>query len=416
MTRHFVIVGVLVVVTTVAVGAIQQNPPLGSAALLPDGSAVFDTYEQHRIRVTAVTRGLSHPWSMAFLPDGTILVTERVGRLRVIRKGELDPTPVPGMPQVFVGHTIFGLMDIALHPRFAENHLVYFTYTKPLGGIRSTVALARGRWTGTGLSDINDIFTAKPSPVTTPGTDPLVYAGGNAARLAFARDGKLFITIGIGDDPEAMRAQDPNDHAGKVLRLNDDGTTPNDNPFVGRPGYLPEIFTLGHRNGTGLAIHPDTGAVWEAENGPNGGDEINVLSPGRNYGWPIVSYGRRYEGPRVSEKPWQEGMEQPWIFWVPAIAEQGLMFYTGDQFPAWKGNVFVGAMRTGEVPRTGHIERIVIDKDGNERRRESLLTELHQRIRDVRQGPDGFLYALTEENQSALLRIEPAPAEATAER
>jgi aldose sugar dehydrogenase len=224
------------------------------------------------------------------------------------------------------------------------------------------------------------------------------------------------MTVGIGDDPEAPRAQDPNDHAGKVLRLNDDGTVPADNPFVGRSGYLPEIYTLGHRNATGLAVHPVTGAAWEAENGPNGGDEVNLLLPGRNYGWPIVSYGRNYTGPRVSEKPWQEGMEQPMFFWVPAIAVQGLMFYTGNQFPAWKGNVFVGGMRTGIVPRTGHIERIVIDENGNERRRESLLTELHLRIRDVRQSPDGVLYALTEEQEAALLRIEPAPADSVAER
>ena len=236
--------------------------------------------------------------------------------------------------------------------------------------------------------------------------------GGNASRIVFGKDGMVYMTVGIGDPPGAYRAQDPNDLAGKVLRLRDDGTVPPDNPFVGRAGYRPEIYTMGHRNALGLAVQPDTGAIWECENGPNGGDEINVLLPGKNYGWPIVSYGRFYLGPRVSEKPWQEGMEQPLVFWVPAIAISGMTFYTGDKFPNWKNNVFVGGMRQGEVPRSGHLERIDFNGKWEELHRESMLRELQQRIRDVREGPDGYLYLLTAENDGALMRMEPAPAAA----
>jgi glucose/arabinose dehydrogenase len=213
---------------------------------------------------------------------------------------------------------------------------------------------------------------------------------------------------GPGGGPTARRAQDPNDHAGKLLRLRDDGSVPADNPFVGRAGHKPEIYSIGHRNQLALAVNPETGAIWAGEQGPNGGDEINVIQAGRNYGWPVVSYGREYMGPRVSERPWQDGMEQPLVFWVPSIALSGMTFYTGDRFPSWKRNLFVGALRVGEVPRTGHLERIVFNEKWEEIRRESLLTELKQRIRDVRQGPDGLLYVLTEENEAALLRIEPA--------
>jgi glucose/arabinose dehydrogenase len=204
------------------------------------------------------------------------------------------------------------------------------------------------------------------------------------------------------------KAQDPNSDYGKVLRLREDGTIPGDNPFVGRAGYKPEIYTMGHRDQLGLTIHPETGAVYSNENGPNGGDEINLILPGKNYGWPVVSYGRAYDGPRISEVPWREGFEQPLVYWVPSIAISGMTFYTGDRFPSWKGNVFVGGMRYGEIAGTGRLERVVFNAKMEELRRESLLTELHQRIRDVRQGPDGLLYVLTEEEDGALLRIEPA--------
>jgi len=364
------------------------SPPLA------DGPIVLDTGIQHQIRLI-VTKGLNQPWSMAFLPDGSILVTERPGRLRIVRNGVLDPNPIAGLPAI-QARGLAGLMDLALHPRFSENKLVYFTYHKPPAegaGNTGIITLARGRWDGTALVEVRDLFSAIPS--------------GNASRIVFGRDGMVYMTVGVGDPPEATRAQDPNDLAGKVLRLRDDGTVPPDNPFVNREGRRPEIYTMGHRNALGLAVQPDTGAIWECEDGPNGGDEINVLQPGKNYGWPVVSFGRFYLGPRVTEKPWQEGMEQPLVFWVPAIAISGMTFYTGDKFPSWKNNVFVGGMRQGEVPRSGHLERIDFNDKWEELHRESMLRELQQRIRDVRQGPDGYLYVLTAENDGALMRIEP---------
>lgn len=381
----------------------------------PDGPVVLDTGIQHQVRIVP-TKGLIQPWSMAFLPDGGILVTERPGRLRIIRNGVLDPKPIAGVPQVQAAG-LAGLMDVQLHPRFAENKLVYLTYHKPSATVPvpaspgppaganapgpGTITLARGRWDGTGLVDVTDIFSA--------------VASGNAARMIFGKDGMLYMGVGYGDppvgnvNPAGAPPQDPNNLRGKMLRLRDDGTVPPDNPFVGRAGYRPEIFTLGHRNIMGLAVQPDTGAIWENENGPNGGDEINVLQPGRNYGWPVVSHGRFYLGPRVNEKMYQEGMEQPLVFWVPAIAISGMTFYTGDRFPNWKGHAFVGGLRRGEVPRSGHLERIDFNDRWEELHRESLLQELQQRIRDVKQGPDGLLYLLTGENDGALLRLEPAP-------
>ena len=345
-------------------------------------------------------RGLSHPWNFAFLPDGTILVTERPGRLRVIRNRVLNPQPIVGVPKVSAGRGL-GLMGVALHPRFAENNLIYLTYSKP-GERGSTPALARGRFDGTALQDVHDIFVADAWDREA------TFA---ASAIAFGPDGLLYMTVGgaINATTTGKRAQDPNDHTGKLVRLRDDGSVPNDNPFVGRAGYKPEVYALGFRNQLGLAVHPDTGLVWASENGPLGGDEVNVILPGRNYGWPLVSYGREYGGPRVSERPWQEGMEPPAIVWIPSIAPSGMTFYTGDQFPAWKGDLFVASLQTGRVWGTGHLERIVLNKRGEEQHRESLLTDLKERIRDVRQGPDGLLYVLTEADEAVLLRIEPAP-------
>ena len=371
----------------------QRGAPTIPRQPFGDGPFTFDTAEQHKIRVVVVTKGLSHPWGLSFLPDGSILVTERAGRIRLIKDGVVDPNPVAGVPKVFA-QQLSGLMDIALHPRFSENKLVYLTYTKPLEkGV--TTALARGRFDGHALIDLRDIFVA----------DSIDDGRAAASRIVFAPDGNLFMTVGGTFD---QRAQDPMSHGGKVLRLRDDGTAPQDNPFAGKPGYKPEIFSLGHRNSLGLAIHPETGVVWENENGPNGGDELNVILPGRNYGWPVVSYGRNYPGPRVSEHTWKEGMEEPLVVWLPSIGISGLTIYSGDRFPAWKGNAFVGSMRVGELNYTGHLERIVFNAKFEELRRESLLTDLRQRIRDVRQGPDGLLYLLTEEDDAALLRIEPA--------
>jgi len=383
------------------VGALAQQQPIGvPVPPLGNGPFVFDTAEQHKIRVTVVTKGLSHPWSLAFLPDGSMLIVERPGRLRLVRDAmrdaKLDPRPIGGVPKVLIiGNS--GLMDVALHPKFAENRLVYLTYNKP--GLNKQVAtvLARGRLEGGALTDVRDIFVADWLPES---------ANGYNSRIAFGRDGMIYVSNGASNSDAS---QDPKSHRGKILRLRDDGTVPPDNPFAGRPGYKPEIYSMGHRNTLGLIVHPVTGALWNNENGPNGGDEINIILPGKNYGWPVASYGRTYEGPRVSEVPWREGIEQPIVFWVPSIAVAGMAIYTGDRFPAWKNNAFVGSMRMGEIPGTGHLERIVFNDKTEELRREIMLADLHQRIREVRQGPDGLLYLLTDEDEGALLRIEPVP-------
>jgi len=372
----------------------QQPPPIGVPHVsLGAGPFLFDTAEQHRIRVVVVARGLVHPWSVAFLPDGSMLITERPGRLRMVRDGVLDAQPLSGIPQVHAVRNA-GLFDVALHPKFAENKLVYFTYAKPGENGQVATTLARGRLERGGLTQVRDLFTGEWTTVL----------GGS--RLAFARDGLLYMTTGAAT---GTLAQDPKSDYGKILRFREDGTVPDDNPFVGRTGYKPEIYSLGHRDQLGLTIHPETGAVLNNENGPNGGDEINLILPGRNYGWPVVSYGRTYEGPRISDSPSKEGMEPPLVVWVPSIATSGMTFYSGDRFPNWKGNVFVGGMRYGEIPGTGRLERVVFNAKMEELRRESLLTDLKQRIRDVREGPDGLLYVLTEEEDGALLRIEPAP-------
>jgi glucose/arabinose dehydrogenase len=376
---------------SLAAQAPRNSPPP------PPLPATFFTSETP-IRVTPVVTGLSHPWSLAFLPDGNMLVTERQGRLRIIRKGVLDPQPVAGVPAVRAV-ALSGLLDVALHPRFAENRLLYLAYSKSREDNLTTTALARARFDGSALTEVKDIFVANNWTKSTTN-----YGG----RIAFDRAGFLYLTVG--ERQEHERAQNTNDHGGKVLRLRDDGSVPPDNPFVGRPGYQPEIYSLGHRSPQGLAIHPETGAVWENEHGPLGGDELNIVLPGRNYGWPLVTYGTWYDGERVSDATARADLEPPFVYWVPSIAVSGLAFYTGDRFPAWKGNVFVGAMFAGRTRGTGHLQRITINEKGKPIQREPILTELRQRIRDVRQGPDGLLYLLTDEDNGALLRIEPAPA------
>ena len=360
---------------------------------LPRGTLDIETAEERHVRVTAVARHLEQPWSVAFLPDGDMLVTERPGRLRRIHDGDLQSHPVAGVPAVQTGGArgLQGLMDVVLHPQFDRNHWVYLTYHK-LGDGATT--LARGTWNGTALTDVREIFQS--GAVDT-----------EASRVVFGRDGMLYMSVSAPGSPDVRRAQDTGDYAGKIVRLHDDGTVPGDNPFVGRDGYLPAIFTMGHRNGHGLAVNPDTGEVWQTEQGPSGGDEINILRASRNYGWPFISYGRNYSGTRISAEPTQVGYEDPTIVWLPSIGITGMTFYTGSAFPHWKRNLFVAGLREGEVPRTGHIERIVFNDRWEELRREAILTELKQRMRDVRQGPDGSLYVLTAEDDGALLRIEP---------
>lgn len=360
---------------------------------LPAEDRVYDTAEGMPVEVHVEARGLEHPWSIAFLPDGNKLVSERnSGRLRLIRNGELVADPVDGVPAV-AGNDYTGLMDLALHPDFADNQLLYFTYSKPLPDEESAIAVGRGRWDGRALQETGDVYVAGP------GT-------GAGSRLVFGRDGMLYFSLfGGGED-----AQDPQTLRGKVLRITPEGEVPADNPFVGREGYRPEIFTLGHRTITGLAEHPGTGRLWAVEMGPNGGDEINILEPGANYGWPEVSLGRSYPGPWQSEQFQDEGFTDPVAFWMPAISVSGLAFYTGEALHAWTGDVFVGGLRYGEVPGTGRLQRILINQDMEELRREDLLLDLRRRIRDVREGPDGFLYVLTDDDNGAVLRIEPAKA------
>lgn len=385
----------LVAVSVLIAPMRAQGPSLGlPVPALGPGPFVFDTAEQAKIRVNVLVRGLSHPWAIAFLPDGAMLVTERPGRLRVVRNGVLDPQPITGVPVVRTDGN-GGLMDVALHPRFGENGLVYLTYTKPVGNGRGAPALARGRLEGRTLVDVRDLLVTE------------AYDGNSGlnGRVAFGRDGKVYFSTG---GNIATVSQDPASLRGKILRLDDDGSVPEDNPFAGRSEFRPEIYTLGHRNTLGLIVHPVTGAIWQHENGPNGGDEINIIVAGRNYGWPVVSFGRDYAGPRVSEHPTQPGMESPLVSWIPSIAVAGMAVYTGRRFPAWTGNVFVGAMREGEIPGTGHLQRIVFNAKMEELRRESMLRELRQRIREVRQGPDDLLYLLTDEDPGALLSIEPA--------
>jgi glucose/arabinose dehydrogenase len=387
-------------------GLMKVVPPL------PDAPVRYETAEGQTIRVSVYARGFQNPWSMAFVSDDTILVAERGGAIKAVRNGVVDPQPVPGAPRA-VGSGLSGT-DLALHPDFERNRLVYISYTKPLeekpgaaapapapapapagrggrgggrgGGQRTTLAVARAVWDGKGFTDAKDIFVGE---------------GGSGGPIVFGGDGMLYVGHGGGD------TQSPKTLGGKILRLTDEGKVPPDNPFVGRADARPEIFTMGHRTLLRLGRHPATGAIWQLEMGPNGGDEVNILVPGANYGWPIISLGRTYGG------PWQgpfskEGFRDAAILWVPSISVSSIAFYTGDRLPRWKGDVFVSGMRYGEIPGTGRLDRILINKNFEELRRETLLGDLRRRIRDVKQGRDGLLYLLTDEADAVMLRIEPA--------
>jgi glucose/arabinose dehydrogenase len=355
-----------------------------------------------RIHVTAI-KGLDHPWGIAFVPGGSMLVTERPGRLRVIRNGVVDPTPIGPLPAM-LATGLGGALDVILHPQFATNRLIYIAYSKPQPGAvgDATTAVYRARWDGgSTLADGKDIFVA--TSIQAAGDKGVGPASGSyGARFAWDKDGLLYVSLG--ERNVTMTAQEPNTHLGKIIRIKDDGSVPKDNPFIGKAGYLPEIYTLGHRNPLGLYVNPITNELWSTEEGPQGGDELNVIKAGRNYGWPIVSLGRNYDGTIVGEGFTKPGLEEPVVFWVPAIAISGLSIYNGDAFPAWKGNMFVGAMRnnTGQ-----HIQRVFFNPKGEPTGREIFLAELKQRIREVKPGPDGFLYALTDETFGAVLKIEP---------
>lgn len=358
--------------------------------LAPLAAAQTFQTEEARFRVEVVTQGLDHPWAVAFLPDGGFLVTEREGRLRRVEPdGRLRNAPIEGLPQIRQ-HGQGGLLDVALHPDFARNRLVYFSYAEPGRGGYGT-AVARGRLEGDALRDTEVVFSMARK------SGRRLHFG---SRLVFDRDGRLFITLG--DRGDRPRAQDLNDHAGSVIRINDDGSVPKDNPFVGTDGALPEIFSYGHRNIQGATLNPFTGRLWTHEHGPQGGDEINVPEAGINYGWPVITYGVNYViGTRIGEGTAKPGMAQPLHYWVPSIAPSGMTFYDGQAFPAWRGDLFVGSLKFRLLARL-EIE------DGRVTHEERMLAGDFGRIRDVRQGPDGFLYLLTDESNGRLLRMVPA--------
>jgi glucose/arabinose dehydrogenase len=355
----------------------------------------------HSFRVVTVVEGLINPWSMAWLPNGDMLVTERPGRLRIVRDGELIPEPVPGVPAVrVVGQG--GLQDVVVHPDFASNQLVYLSFAKPnADGSQGTTAIVRGRFENDRLVDVEEVFEAQPwsgSP------------GHYGARMVFDAEGYLFVSSGermapTTGDLTQHPAQNPSHHHGKILRLNADGSVPGDNPFVGREGFAPEIWSYGHRNPQGLAINRETGDLWDTEHGPQGGDELNLIQPGKNYGWPVITYGMNYGvgtpiGPRE-----KEGLEQPAAFWVPSIATSGLMIYHGDKFPMWKGNAFAGGLSA----QYQHLSRIMLN--GTTVTNREPLLQGRMRIRDVREGPDGYIYIATDNtlgNPTSIVRLEPA--------
>ena len=343
---------------------------------------------EHAFRVVTVVQGLDQPWGLVFLPGGRILVTEKPGRLRIVHEGKLDAKPVAGLPQVTV-HGQGGLMDVALHPRFAENSWIYLSYSaRGADGVGTEVA--RGKLVGERLENVEVIFRQQPKGSTGR------HFG---SRLVFDRAGHLYITLG--DRGEMERAQKPADHAGSVIRLHDDGRVPSDNPFVGKAGWKPEKYTVGNRNMQGAALHPQTGVLWTHEHGPQGGDEINVIRAGVNYGWPVITYGVEYGvGTKIGEGTAKAGMAQPVHYWVPSIAPSGMAFYTGARFPRWKGNLFVGALR-GET-----LVRLSLDGE-KVAHEERLLRGVVGRIRDVRDGPDGYLYLLTDASNGAIVRLEP---------
>ncbi len=371
---------------------------LGVSAALPARPEIQPTAESPRAtgwKAVTIVSGLEHPWAMQWLPDGALLISERPGRLRVVRDGQLDPKPIVGVPPVLaLGQG--GLMDLALHPRFGENRLVYFTYAT---GDRSAnrTRLARGRLEGQAIVDVGTIFEASPTKT-----------GGQhfGSRILWLPDATLLLSIGDGGNPPLTidgkpsreQAQMISSALGKVHRLDEDGKPPRDNPFLGQSGAAPTVWTYGHRNIQGLALDSATGRVWSTEHGAQGGDELNVIQRGKNYGWPRATYSREYTGPAISEHRSLPGMEDPKAVWTPCIAPSGLVLYTGDAMPGWKGDLFAGGLVLKQIRR--------VRLDGDRVVGEETL-QFDERIRDVRQGPDGFLYVLTDEDDGKLLRLEP---------
>jgi glucose/arabinose dehydrogenase len=339
-------------------------------------------------RLATLSHDLEQPWSIAFLPDGRLLITERPGRLRVFAGGKLERTPLSGVPKVYASGQA-GLLDICLHPGFAQNRVLYLSYiAEGRGGAVTTVA--RAEVGDGGLRNVTPLFEALPRRSGSLNV---------GSRIVFDRAGLMYVSCG--DRFQMNQAQDLSDLAGKIVRLKDDGSVPPDNPFVGRAGVRPEIFTYGNRNPQGLALHPVTGKVWEVEHGPRGGDELNILKAGGNYGWPLVTYGTNYDGSTITNNRHLDGMEDALRTWVPSISPCGLCFYTGDKFPDWKGSLFTGALSAYALFR--------IEVDGERYRSEERLIEGRlPYIRDVRQGPDGLLYLVTHSDDGGLFRLEPA--------
>jgi len=342
-----------------------------------------------KVTVTAIAEGLEHPWGLAFLPDGRMLVTERPGRLRFVGKDGALSEPIAGVPAVHAKGQ-GGLLDVILDPEFTQNSVIYLSYAERGEGDENGTAVARARLDGNRLADISVIFRQQPK-----------FASGHhfGSRLVFARDGNLFVTTGERNSQRDL-AQDLGTHIGKVLRITKDGAPPADNPFIAKKGALPEIWSYGHRNIQGAALYPATGELWTHEHGPRGGDEINVTRPGRNYGWPVITYGREYSGPSIGEGTEKEGMEQPLHYWVPSIAPSGMVFHSGNAYPAWKGQLFVGALAATQ------LVRLELDPEGHVRSEERIA--IGKRVRDVREGPDGALYLLTDEDAGQVLRVVPA--------
>jgi glucose/arabinose dehydrogenase len=353
-----------------------------------DRSSVI-TSENHAFRLATLVTGLENPWSVAFLPDGRMLVTERAGRLRVVGPDfRLEPQPIEGLPES-LERGQGGLFDVALHPQYAQNGWIYWAYNAPGEGGWGT-ALARGKLQGRRMAEVQVLFSMQPK------TRSSQHFGG---RIVFDKTGMLYLTLGDRGDKE--RAQKLDDHAGSVIRLHDDGRVPANNPFAKRTGALPEKWTLGNRNMQGAALHPQTGELWTHEHGPQGGDEVNVMRPGLNYGWPVITYGANYGlGTRIGEGQAKPGMVQPLHVWVPSIAPSGMAFVSGSQFPQWQGNLLVGALR-GQM-----LLRLVLEGE-KVLREERLLQGRAGRIRDVRMGPDGLIYLLSDGPDGALMRLEP---------
>ena len=395
---HRAALGAAALLAVVSCGALAQ--PAATAAVQE-----LDV-QGGKIRVVTIASGLVHPWSLAFLSDGKTLLVAEAGRIRMIRDGALLPDAVYTVPAGTSKENNDKLSWIAVHPQFAKNKLVYWSH--PISGERgTTLAISRGRVDGAKVGKAEQIFVA----------DAWETSGNMGGKILFGPDDKLYVTVGdrdrlcctgTEDNSLRLKAQDLGNDVGKTLRLNDDGSIPKDNPFVGKPGAKPEIYTYGHRNGYGLAFNPETGVLWQAEIGPMGGDEVNILQPGHNYGWPLVSMGRNYTGSLPSDHPYhQDGMDDPRMFWVPAISPSSLAFYTGDRFPRWKNSMLVGSLTQR------NLQRVAFGQPSQAERREPVLRQLELRIRDVQQGPDGFIYVATERTtggtaaDGAVLRLEP---------